>query len=179
MSRGPRRTTCAWLSMHGFRQKLNGKRRREGRGAVYSHGVKLLPTPHSPCSGNTTSMKSLFSPPWIRLRLVKALMAFTIWQETSLNGYMIGLDPTTTLPSRTAIRRARQVGATRASAAARGRVTRSCFERQLEVAQHRISVQRRSGSDARNHQPRLFHNSQQSSLFLVRHEACASISLLW
>src|ERR1041384_7799268 len=153
MSRGPRRTTCAWLSMHGFRRKLNGKKRREDQRAVYSHGVKPLPTPHSPCSGNTISMKSPFSPPWIRMRQVKALMVFTIWQETSPNGYKTGLDPTTTLPSRTAIHRARQVGATRASAAAHGRVTRSCLERQLEAAQHRISVRQRSDFGGGNHRP--------------------------
>jgi len=179
MLRGPRRTICARQSGDGFRLKLNGKKRREDQRAAYFHGVRPFPTPYSPCSDNTTSMKSPFLPQWIRMRPVKARMAFTIWRETSPSGCTIGSDRTTTRLCRNAIRRVRQAGATKASAAARGRVTRSCSERRLEAAQHRISVPRRSDFDVRNHPPPPLHSSQQSSLFLVAPQPCASISPLW
>ncbi len=180
MSRGPRRTICARQSGHGFRRKLNGKRRREDQMGISSPGVKRPPISHSPCSDNTMSMRSPCSQQWIRMRPARAPMAFIIWRATSPNGCRTGSGPTTTPPCRSAIHQARQPDATRASAAARGKVTRSCSEQRLEAAHLRINAPPLSAFVAQNPRPPLLRSrAQQSSLSLVRREPRASISLLW
>jgi hypothetical protein len=180
MSREPRRTICARQSGHGFRQKLNGKRRREDQMGISSPGGTRSPISHSQCLDNTMSMRSPCWQQWIRMRPAKAPMAFIIWRETSPNGCRTGSGPTTTPPCRSAIHRARQPGATKASAAAHGKVIRSCFEQRLETAHLRINAPPLSAFVAQSPRPpRLHSRSQQSSLSLVRREPRASISLLW
>ena len=171
MSRGPRRKICAWQRVQDFRLKRNGKKQRGGPKAAYSPGVQTLPTPPSPCSASTTSMRSPFSRQWIRMRPARAPMVSTTWREMSPNGCKTGSGPTTTLTCRSAIHRARPAGDTRVFAAARGKVTRSCSERRPVVAQRPINVRPQSASAARNHLSLTTDPSAQSSPFLGKPRA--------
>jgi sulfatase-modifying factor enzyme 1 len=134
-----------------FRPKQNGKKPHGGLMASSFPGATPPRTQNGRCSASTTCMRFRFSPPSIHMPPDEAHMASTIWRATSPNGYMIGLDWTTTRTCPGQIRPDPQVAGIKACAADHGRVTSSCFARRREAASAPISGRRRSASAALNH----------------------------
>lgn len=158
MSHGQKPMISAQPNRQDSRRKPNGKKQREGLTATYSLGVKPPQAPHSRCLDSIMYMRSQSSQVSIPLIKVEVRTAYTIWPETSLNGYKTGSALTTMLICRNTIRQALPWGGTRAFEAVHGKALASCSEPPQEAGRLPINGLQRSAFDAHVHRSRTPRN---------------------